>query len=469
LGYEFSNRRGSEGIHPIQRGKTIDDCTQLYDVNIFDNPEKASTYIYKAFNGDFNAEIPNNLQKNISCVNLVDMLTFDRVDFEKNISLSIKKKVKIESKFCQIKLNDICEITSSKRIYKRDYVNSGISFYRTKEIVELSNNIPIQSELFISEKKYNSIKNDFGIPIIRDILLSAVGTIGISWIVPNNNKFYFKDGNLLWLKNIKENSFYVKIVLDFIFKYGIGLETTGSAYKALTIEKLKELKIPLPPKDIQEKIVSEIEVLEKNEKNAVDKIEELKIDIAKIISNVHKTKKENLGNIATIIAGQSPESKYYNEIENGLPFYQGKLDFTDTYLSSAKVWTTKITKEAIKGDILMSVRAPVGDVNLNPYDKICIGRGLCVIRTSGKLLQHFLWTYLKSIKEEIVQSGNQGATFKAITKSQIETLKIPLPPLSEQKQIVSEIEKIESQIAKLEKSIAEVPQQKEVILKKYLE
>ena len=69
LGYEFSNRRGSEGIHPIQRSKTIDDCTQLYDADTFENPLKASTYIYKAFKGGFDLKIPENIQQNISYQN----------------------------------------------------------------------------------------------------------------------------------------------------------------------------------------------------------------------------------------------------------------------------------------------------------------------------------------------------------------------------------------------------------------
>ncbi|MDR0660756.1 MAG: N-6 DNA methylase [Prevotellaceae bacterium] len=92
LGYEFSNRRGSEGIHPIQRGKAIDECTRLFDVKVFDNPEKASTYIYKAFAGDADSLIDKSVSENIYRVNLINMLTFDRNEFEKNISLVIKKK-----------------------------------------------------------------------------------------------------------------------------------------------------------------------------------------------------------------------------------------------------------------------------------------------------------------------------------------------------------------------------------------
>ena len=102
LGYEFSYRRGSEGIHPIQRSKTIDECTKLYDAHSFNNPEKASTYIYKTFKGEQDFEIHEDLQKNITQHDLVDMLSFDRVDFEKTISLAIKKKVVFNSKYEQV-------------------------------------------------------------------------------------------------------------------------------------------------------------------------------------------------------------------------------------------------------------------------------------------------------------------------------------------------------------------------------
>ena len=92
LGYEFSNRRGSEGIHPIQRGKSIDECTKLFDIESFDNPKKASTYIYKAFEGDLDFEIDEELKENITRVDLLDIMTFDRADFEKVINKKDKKK-----------------------------------------------------------------------------------------------------------------------------------------------------------------------------------------------------------------------------------------------------------------------------------------------------------------------------------------------------------------------------------------
>jgi type I restriction enzyme M protein len=92
LGYEFSNRRGSEGIHPIQRGKSIDECTKLFDPLQLNNPKKASTYLLDAFESKSEREIDSELKKHITKPALIDMLTWNRREFEKNISLNIKKK-----------------------------------------------------------------------------------------------------------------------------------------------------------------------------------------------------------------------------------------------------------------------------------------------------------------------------------------------------------------------------------------
>ena len=144
-----------------------------------------------------------------------------------------------------------------------------------------------------------------------------------------------------------------------------------------------------------------------------------------------------LGSVCNVIAGQSPESDFYNEIGEGVPFYQGKTEFSDTYLGGPKKWTTKITKKSIKNDIVMSVRAPVGPVNIVSND-ICIGRGLAAIRCSEKINFKFLFYVLKQMEDRI--QGNKGAAFASINRKEIEQIKIPFPPLSIQKEVVEEIE-----------------------------
>jgi type I restriction enzyme S subunit len=160
---------------------------------------------------------------------------------------------------------------------------------------------------------------------------------------------------------------------------------------------------------------------------------------------------KKLGDVCIVIAGQSPEGKYYNNVGNGTPFYQGKKEFGERFISEPTTWTTEITKEALAGDILMSVRAPVGPVNFSTK-KICIGRGLAAIRPGKGIEPEYLFNFLVKQESEIV--GNAGAVFPSINKSQIESITIPLPPLPEQKRIVAILDEAFSGISRA-KEIAE--------------
>ena len=157
----------------------------------------------------------------------------------------------------KLKIGDICDVTSSKRIYAKEYKETGMPFYRSKEIIEKFNGNSISTKLFITEEKFDEIKNKFGVPIKGDILLSSVGTLGVPYFV-QNEKFYFKDGNLTWFKNFK-NSYS-----EFIFlwlqsphtKNQINSKSIGSTQKALTIDVLKNFEINLPPLPVQKKIAA---------------------------------------------------------------------------------------------------------------------------------------------------------------------------------------------------------------------
>ncbi|MDR0910662.1 MAG: N-6 DNA methylase [Spirochaetaceae bacterium] len=144
-----------------------------------------------------------------------------------------------------------------------------------------------------------------------------------------------------------------------------------------------------------------------------------------------------LGDVCVVIAGQSPEGQYYNEEAKGTPFYQGKTEFRDRYIGEPVKWATQETRIAEKGDILMSVRAPVGPVNI-ATQRICIGRGLAAIRVSNKILQPYLFSLLKTHEDKI--HGNGGYVFDSINRKDIEAIEIPLPPLPVQQEIVTEVE-----------------------------
>ena len=142
---------------------------------------------------------------------------------------------------------------------------------------------------------------------------------------------------------------------------------------------------------------------------------------------------KTIGDVCEVIAGQSPEGKFYNADGKGMPFYQGKKDFGDKFIEAPTTWTTQTTKVAIEGDILMSVRAPVGPVNF-ATDKVCIGRGLAAIRSSDELNRDFLFYQLWHLQPEI--AGREGAVFASINKAEIEALPLSFAPLAEQQRIV---------------------------------
>ncbi len=119
-----------------------------------------------------------------------------------------------ERKKC--KLGDVAEITSAKRIYYSEYTPNGVPFYRSKEIIEKFNRNNISSELFIKRERFEEIKQNFGAPKEGDILLTSVGTLGIPYIVKNEDEFYFKDGNLTWFRNIDS-----KIIDNRLLYFGL--------------------------------------------------------------------------------------------------------------------------------------------------------------------------------------------------------------------------------------------------------
>lgn len=159
------------------------------------------------------------------------------------------------------RLGNLFEITSSKRVFEEDYVNEGIPFYRSKEIIELSNNQEITTELFISNELYAKFKNKFGVPKENDILITSVGSIGNSYQVRKDDIFYFKDGNLTWIKSSSKKA--LSKYLIYWLKSDLGKNTLisstiGTSQSALTIEKLRAIKILVPEVNILEKFEQKI-------------------------------------------------------------------------------------------------------------------------------------------------------------------------------------------------------------------
>lgn len=156
-----------------------------------------------------------------------------------------------------VTLGEHCDITSSKRVFANQYVDEGIPFYRSREIIEKKEMKDISEPLFISEDLYDTFKKKFGVPQKGDLLLTSVGTLGIPYIV-KDEVFYFKDGNLTWMKNFQDtlNSKYLYYWLNSKFgKESLIIRAIGSSQAALTIDILKKYKFLLPERKVQDRIV----------------------------------------------------------------------------------------------------------------------------------------------------------------------------------------------------------------------
>jgi len=447
LGYEFSNRRGSEGIHPTQRGKSIDECTSLYDDNTYDNALKANSYIYSAFNGEFK-KIDESLKDNISYVDLADMMTFEGTSFEKNISLSVKKKFKIESKWDIVKLGSYIEILDSKRVplAQRDRKEGEYPYYGATGIID-----------YIDD-------------YIFDEKLILIGEDGAKW-TKNENSAFIVDGKY-WVNNHahvlkpKRKQLLDKYLIEILNQYDLSEYITGLNVPKLNQANLKNIKIPLPPKEIQEKIVGEIEALEKDEKNIHENIGTYKESIFRLIEE-----KSIIGKVSDLcelskekINPQNTKEQefYYLGLEH-IESNTGKIPYKNIEIGNNIQSTKNVFK---KGDVLYGKLRPyLNKVAIADFDGIC-STDMLVLKSEIPLILKYVLSSNSFVEKTSLLT--KGVSLPRIKIEAFLNIKVSYPPAEQQKEVVEEIEAIEKKITVLEEKLSSIPQEKEAIVKKYL-
>lgn len=222
-------------------------------------------------------------------------------------------------------------------------------------------------------------------------------------------------------------------------------EQSVSTYPSIKPSDIEELEIELPPLSTQEKIANLLLSLTKKIENNMelnDNLEQQAISIYNelIINNQEDNRIGHLCDIAKIEMGQSPSGLSYNEVGTGEVFYQGRTDFGNRF-PSRRLFTTEPKKMAEEGDILLSVRAPVGDLNI-ATEKCCIGRGLASIRSKNKMSSFLLYTMLNA-KKQLDVFNNEGTVFGSVNKDALNNLEITIPSqetISKFEELVSPID-----------------------------
>lgn len=354
----------------------------------------------------------------------------------------------VKGKWEMVELGELCDIKNGYAFKSSEYCSNGVRVLRITNVQngEITDNDPkfYKSDSLLSKYLLKS----------GDLLISLTGNVGRVGLVPSeytpaylNQRVgcidIIEDKRILkkYLFHILNNSYFEKACIS---------SSNGIAQKNLSSEWLKGYKIPLPPIEEQKKIVEELDRYQRIIDGARMVIENWKPEI----EIDPEWNSRNMGEIVKITMGQSPPGSSYNNEEKGVPFYQGKTEFGTIYLRAPRVWTTDPKKYASSGDIVMSVRAPVGPVNLVKED-ICIGRGLAAIQSNQELLDNlYLFYYLRTIEESI--RGNGGAVFDSISKTSIESLEVRFPNIETQKGIVEKLTQEENLVKTLQNKVIEL-------------
>ncbi|EPB4367903.1 restriction endonuclease subunit S [Citrobacter freundii] len=258
-------------------------------------------------------------------------------------------------------------------------------------------------------------------------------------------------------------------------------QAVGSTIKTIGLPYFKKLRIAVPPFDEQKKIAQILSAWDKaisvTEKLLTNSQQQKKALMQQLLTGKKRLLDENgvrfsgewctctLSEVSHIIMGSSPKSEAYNDNGLGLPLIQGNADIK-CRVSCPRVYTSDITKECFPGDILLSVRAPVGSVALSQHNA-CIGRGISAIKSKMKTSQSFLYQWFLWFEPKWC-SLSQGSTFESINSDDIKTLKLAIPDYEEQQKIAAVLSAADAEISTLEKKLACLKDEKRALMQQLL-
>lgn len=356
-----------------------------------------------------------------------------------------------------VRLGDLYDVGSSKRVLKADWKTRGIPFYRGREITALSNNGYVENDLFITEKHYQNLLEKSGVPNIGDIMITAIGTIGNTYIVQPHDKFYFKDASVLWLrKKADVSSQYVQYWLKTHAFFSQLDKGNGATVDTLTIKKLASVKLQIPPLAEQQRIVAKLDAafaeidraFELNEKRT----KEVKNLISKSQNQLFLSISETasvmrLGDVAKFENGDRgknyPSKKY--QIDEGIPFVNagdfsidGDIETQSmVYISEERFNLLGAGKFKID-DVLFCLRGSLGKSAINKSIEIgAIASSLVILRAKQNIVSSdYLFAYIRSdiVKNLIAQTAG-GTAQPNLSAKVVSNYEIPVPSFEEQQRL----------------------------------
>lgn len=473
LGYEFSNRRGNEGIHAIQRGKNIDECTKLFDPNNYDNPDKASTYVYRAFNGDYNTPINESMQAHISRISLIDMLTFNRQTFEKGINLNSKKKVVFDTRHILKPIDKLATFQSGlwkgeKGLLQKTKVLRNTNFKLNNGFLDYSD----VAEIEVEKTQLATRTLQYGDIILEKSGGSDTQAIGRVVLFDKTDNETYSYSNFCSRIRVQDDSqvnpIYLWIILyNFYCKGGTIPLQNGIRLLNIDMDGYSKIKIPIPPIDVQKQIVDEIDGIDNSVSDAMKRIDECETDIEGLLSSLNYAD-STLNTIAPFatksIKYSDIESETYITTDNMLQKKLGVFPFEGVANISS------ITEYKPKDILISNIRPYLKKIWFADKEGGC-SKDVLVLRsadTSKYLPKYIFYMIRRDTFFDYVMEGKKGIKMPRGNKEDIMKYKIPMPHIDEQKRIVSQIEALELEITKARTLIENAASEKQAILDKYL-
>lgn len=464
LGYKFSERRGQEGLHPLPGG------TKLYDETNLLNPEKVNSYIYHAFLGA-SAKIHESLSNNISYGRMSGYIEYETSKFDKKINLG--KRIKIISSHQMVVLNTLVHTISGVAFDKDDQVTE-----ETSKAVLTADNITSDCTLKIVKKVY--LREDFPVNsekcLYKDDIFICLSSgskehVGKCAMIQQNIPFYA--GGFMGILRKKSDVVLMKYLWAVLasdqYRMMLGQGSTGANINNLGAN-LRNIKIPLPPLDIQQKIVAELEQGEEAEQNLQATIDGIHAEIFAIIEECQR-RTANYVRLREVVAysteridAQNLDKDTYVGVDNLLPNVAGKRasDFVPASGTVAAYYP---------GNILLS--------NIRPYLKKAwladnhggvSGDVLVLVVDEKMAIPEYVFCFVSADHFFDYEMRNIGSKVKMprADKKKVLDFQIPILPIQEQQQIAGEITSKKSEISKLNAQLKALKTEKNLILKKYL-
>ena len=323
------------------------------------------------------------------------------------------------------------------------YQDQGVPYLNGSNVTGFSLNE--KSFRYVSEEKADSLGRS--VARRKDIIVTHRGTLGQIAYIPENSKFErYVTGNSQFRFTCNDKVLPEYVVLFFHTPKGQHIllsnaSQVGVPALARPTSTFQKLAIDIPDIEYQKKVCSIFQVIQDKIElnNAIN--ENLQQQAQSIFTNMFETEDNELwesgtlSDIADIIMGQSPSGSSYNEDGQGAVFFQGRAEFSFRY-PTIRLFTTEPKRMALRNDTLMSVRAPVGDLNI-AHEDCCIGRGLAAIRSKNKH-QSFVHYTMFSLQKKLDVFNGEGTVFGSINRNSLNAMPIKLPP----KELMDEFESI---------------------------